>query len=562
MAYPEGIEASYHHDSGQEVELQSTALGVADEPTDLREFIALLRRHVLLIIVVTLATGAATYAVTVRQAKQYSSAATLLYAAPANSTQDPAREVADIVGISSSNRVLAPVAARARLTVPALRKLVSITGDPNSDIVTVGSSSGSPGQAATLANGVADALIAYSATGQKDVLRAQIVSLQHQLQAFAGRTDPSSLAAASDLRTQLAEARAQLAVATPGLSVLTPAVPPTAATAPHPARDGVVGLLAGLVLGVMLAALRDRLDRHVRGIDELEALYRVPTLGTVPFIKGRRGRTKMLADFSGSGALADAYRTIRTNLTLVGLNGKGTPTVIVTSAVPEEGKSAVTANLAHALSVMGKSVLAVSADLHNPTLHEYFELPKNENGSHSSSNGLARVQPVGGFRSSRSNGSAGLVEVLAGEVPLSEAVRMMPLMPRERASGGSLALLANASTFFDPAALFGSEPMNAFLKQARQQYDVVILDTPPLLANADASLLARTSDIVVLVARLEHLTKNQARRAVRVMSATHLTPTGIIVTGETDDSDYGYGSPYASIESERPTADPGARTNR
>ena len=87
---------------------------------------------------------------------------------------------------------------------------------------------------------------------------------------------------------------------------------------------------------------------------------------------GRRtSRAVQVADFSGTAPLADAYRTIRTNLTLMQMHD-GPSVIVVTSATAEEGKSAVTANLAQALSVTGRRVLAVSADLHNPALHQYF----------------------------------------------------------------------------------------------------------------------------------------------------------------------------------------------
>jgi Mrp family chromosome partitioning ATPase len=196
----------------------------------------------------------------------------------------------------------------------------------------------------------------------------------------------------------------------------------------------------------------------------------------------------------------------------------------------------------------------VSADLHNPTLHDYFGMASSDNGNGAVSNLLQRVDARPKQAASRP--PAGLVQVLAGEVPLAEAARLVPLTPRERASGGSLSVLANSSTFFDPAVLFGSGPMTRFLQQAKQRYDVIVLDTPPLLVNADAALLAQESDVLVLVARLNHLTKNQARRAVRVMAATHIAPTGLIVTGELDEPGYGYGYRYgfddASPEGDQP----------
>jgi Mrp family chromosome partitioning ATPase len=120
-------------------------------------------------------------------------------------------------------------------------------------------------------------------------------------------------------------------------------------------------------------------------------------------------------------------------------------------------------------------------------------------------------------------------------------VYAIPLSTQERERGGSLHLLADDRVFFDPAALLSSDAMRKLMEQARKNYDTIVLDTPPLLANADATLLAEGSDTLVIVARLDHVTRNQARRAFRVMSSMRLTPSGIIVTGEVEDGLYGYG---------------------
>ena len=539
MTPAETLEASYSLVPELEVHLPSTE-SAAYEHSDLREFLALLRRHAVLIVVATVLTGALTYVFTARETKQYASGTTLLYSA-SSSGEDPTRAVDTLVGVSSSSAVLSPVAARYKLTLAELAGSLTISGNSNADIITISATYGSPVQAARIANGVARQLISYSATGQRQVIRANIASLQRQLQTFSGRTDPSALATASDLRTQLAQARANLAVAAPPLAVLSPAVTPSGAVSPHPTRDGAIGLLVGLVLGVMLGALRDRLDRRIHRIEEIEAIYRAPMLGVVPFMKSRlrNSRSKALADFSGSGALADAYRTIRTNLMLLRLNGKDPAVVVVTSAAAEEGKSTVAANLAHALSVTGRHVLAVSADLHNPTLHEYFApLPETQD-SRVPSGRSKRVSAAP--RRGAGRKPAGLVQVLAGEVDLEDAARSVPLSRSEQARGGTLHVLADSSTFFDPAVLLSSGAMQEFLKEAGRVYDVIVFDTPPLLANADATLLAQEGNILVVVARLELLTKNQARRAVQVMASTHLVPTGIIVTGEVDEPIYGYG---------------------
>ena len=510
--------------------MQGDRVVTAHEHSDLREFLTLLRRYILVIGVATILTGLAAFIVSAGQPKQYTSATTLLYS-PTDTTGDPIRALNTIVGISTSNAVLAPVAATHRATAAELLQEVKITSDPSANLITISATSSSPQRSQSLANAVGNQLISYGAQGQKNLLAAQVASLEAQLQVFVGRTSPSDLAAASDLRTQLAQTKAQLEVAKSDLSTLSPAYLPSAPSAPHPKRNAAIGLLAGFVLGVLLATLRERLDRRVRGLDEIQALYHAPLLGTVPFLKGRRSRPMMLADFSSPGVLADAYRTVRTNLALFRPQGQGATVVLVTSATAQEGKSAIAANVAHGLSVMGKRVLAVSADLHNPSLHEYFESAPTEAA-------LRSASPVD------SNGPVGLVQVLSDEVPLSDAVRRIALTGAQRIGGGSLDLLADRRTFFDPAVLFSSAAMQNFLKLAKRQYDIVVFDTPPLLANADASLLAQEADVIVLAARLDQLTKNQARRAYAVMSAARLSPTGIIVTGSPEEPEYGYGYGY------------------
>jgi Mrp family chromosome partitioning ATPase/capsular polysaccharide biosynthesis protein len=533
-----------------------------------------------LIAVITILTGVVTYAVTKGEAPTYNSASTLLFTEPANTstTPDPVRDLSTLVGVGTSSEVLTPVAHKHGMSLAQLRAAISVAADPNADLITVSADSGSPAEAASLAQSVAHALIDYTATGTKKLLRGQINSLERQLHRLDGRTDPASQNAAADLRVQLAETKAELSSPSSSLTVLSPATPPSVPSSPHPTRDAGIALLAGLVLALMLAAVRDRLDRRMRQIEDVEAVYHAPTLGVVPFTSARRktSRALQVADFSGRGPLADAYRTIRTNLTLIQMQHDKPSVIVVTSATAEEGKSAVTANLSRALSVTGRRVLAISADLHNPALHEYF--PSGPDSSLSPGidddplRGRAIDDPAldeyfgAGYdgeedaetdagRGSRNRRQArgldgrwagpsrptGLVQVLAGEIELDNAVRAIPLAAQERERGGSLHLLADDLVFFDPAALLSSDSMRQLLKQASETYDAIVLDTPPLLANADATLLAESADTLVIVARLDHLTRNQARRAYRVISSMRLSLSGIIVTGEVEHGVYGYG---------------------
>jgi len=221
-----------------------------------------------------------------------------------------------------------------------------------------------------------------------------------------------------------------------------------------------------------------------------------------------------MVDFSDASGLADAYRNVRTNLTLFSLN-ETTKVWAISSAMPGEGKSAAAANIAAACASSGMQALAISADLHAPALHEYV-------------NGNQPARP-------------GLVEILARQVTPSEAAVETPLLSPGPARGGSLHVIANNRVFSDPATLFQTQTMESLLAWARHQYDIVVLDGPPLLYTAEASLLGRLADGLVLVARVNHLTRHEAHRACRLLETVRLRPTGVIVTGVRADADYGYG---------------------
>jgi receptor protein-tyrosine kinase len=182
--------------------------------------------------------------------------------------------------------------------------------------------------------------------------------------------------------------------------------------------------------------------------------------------------------------------------------------------MPGEGKSAVTANLAAALASSGHNVLAISADLRSPSLHEYFPQPASE----------------------------GLLEVLSGETTLENAAKSVILegdMPAK--TGGRLSLLASNRGFFDPVVLFQSIAMANLMKEARARFDTILFDAPPILSSADAFVLAQKADALLLVARLDRITRNQARRAMHTLRTAEITPLGLIITGvRSRDDAYGY----------------------
>jgi capsular exopolysaccharide synthesis family protein len=270
------------------------------------------------------------------------------------------------------------------------------------------------------------------------------------------------------------------------------------------------------LLGVLATFMRERMGRRLYGIEEAEQIFGRPLIGVVPHVgaAARGNRRAAIGNYGGSSTLAEAYRTIRTNLALFRINETSLKTIVISSAMPGEGKSAVTANLAAALASSGHNVLAISADLRSPSLHKYFAHRDSE----------------------------GLLEVLSGETTLENAAKTIDLEGNMLAkTGGRLSLLASDRGFFDPLVLFQSVAMTNLLKEARARFDTVLFDAPPILSSADAFVLAQKTDALLLVARLDRITRNQARRAVHALRTAEITPLGLILTGvRTRDEAYGY----------------------
>ena len=158
-----------------------------NEHSDLREFLVLLRRHVVLIVLVTLATAGATFALSVRMTKEYTASTTLLYSPSTTVTgtdSDPTRAIATFVGIGTSTTVLAPIATQYKLSIADLKRNVNVTGDTTSDLLHISAKSASPAEAAALANAVGLAMISSRLTQLKSLLQAQVTALQQQLQTF------------------------------------------------------------------------------------------------------------------------------------------------------------------------------------------------------------------------------------------------------------------------------------------------------------------------------------------------------------------------------------------
>ncbi|AXK46850.1 polysaccharide biosynthesis tyrosine autokinase [Brachybacterium saurashtrense] len=263
------------------------------------------------------------------------------------------------------------------------------------------------------------------------------------------------------------------------------AVVPGAPVSPDRERYLAVGAVAGLLIALAVAWVRDRNDSRIRTAEDLEAAVSLPLLATLPESKELvRGKDGLLAE-PKTFAAREAIRRLRTNLRYVGVD-EPPRSIVVTSGAPGEGKSVVAGNLARVMARSGQPTLLIDADLRRPRVAEQFGI----------------------------DGEVGLSQLLAGAVGVEDAV--------QPASVPLLSLLPSGQVPPNPSELLGSRRMQELIGELSRRFFVVI-DAPPVLAVTDAQLLARHADgaIVVAVAgRTRAMGLSASVAAIRDIGAT------------------------------------------
>lgn len=320
----------------------------------------------------------------------------------------------------------------------------------------------------------------------------------------------------------------------------------TASTPLHPTGPGLPRTLSvagfvGLLVGFSAALLRDHLDRRVQSREEVELETDIPVLGEIPRDKeSRRGLTGLPSVKKPAGGVAEATRALRTALEFRGSAGP-LRSVVVTSPGTEDGKSFVSANLAVVFAQAGYRTVLVSADLRRPSLEAVFGAGRNTRA------GLTEILARPGLRPSRvtaqpatNRGGTGLelpLSVLPGRY--SEGGDGSPRRVAETGPAPERGLLATevANLYFlpsgpllaNPADLLGSDGMKGVLDQLCRFADIVILDTPPILAVTDAAILAGLVDAVLVVAAMGRTRRGAVQQAQGLIAATNVRLVGMVV---------------------------------
>ena len=265
-----------------------------------------------------------------------------------------------------------------------------------------------------------------------------------------------------------------------------------AAIYPHKDLNLALGLGVGLIIGVFLVWLRELTDTSIRSIEELLAISKTSALGSVPFDRAAR-KTPLLLDGRRNPVRAEAFRKIRTGLRFAGVD---TPIQVlaVSSSIAGEGKTTTAINIAVVTAETGKRVLVVDCDMRRPRVGEYTGL----------------------------SGAVGLTDVLTGRAQVSELTQSW--------GEHGLDVLVCGSLPPNPSELLSSRAMSDLITDLRTRYDLIVLDTPPLVPVTDAAVAATLADGLLLVVRQRRTSRVNVQTALRSLDAVDARVAGTVLT--------------------------------
>ena len=303
------------------------------------------------------------------------------------------------------------------------------------------------------------------------------------------------------------------------------ALVPLKPISPKVAVNLIVAVIVGLGVGAVLAVLRERLDARIWTPEDLKR-YGFKTISTVGrMVANRRNRWRSTARPFGSklfdphlitvhapqSSLAESYRNIRTNVQFADVD-RPLKTVVVTSANPSEGKSTTVSNLAISFAQAKKKVLLIDADMRRPSIHKFFNM----------------------------NRAPGLSDFIQGIATYDEVV--------QRNVFSNLDIVSSGTAYPNPSELPGSKNMRAFLSLAQQTYDILLLDSPPILSATDASVLATEVDGAVLVVSCNDTRAREIEYAMESLKGVGARALGVVLNNFDPRKAYGG---YISIPGRR-----------
>jgi capsular exopolysaccharide synthesis family protein len=286
------------------------------------------------------------------------------------------------------------------------------------------------------------------------------------------------------------ELSASAGITANNISIIDQADRPMRPSSPRLLLNLILSLFGGVLLGLLTVFLRERLDDSLRIPEDAERKLGMPVIGIVPMAAGSDLLDELL---SPRTAVAEAYHALRTSLLYSSADGLPR-SLLVTSSMPGEGKSTTSFAIAHDLARLGKRVVLVDTDLRRPSLHRTLGM----------------------------DNAAGLVDLVTQHSTKHPPIRATPYENLVFISSGPIPL--------SPTELLSSQRMREILSQLEQEYDVVVLDGPPVLGLADAPILSALADATVFVVEANRSHRGGAKGAIRRLRSARSRLLGCVLT--------------------------------
>jgi polysaccharide biosynthesis transport protein len=302
--------------------------------------------------------------------------------------------------------------------------------------------------------------------------------------------------------------------------ILSEAAVPTQPVSPRVQNNLLLGGVLGAILAIGTAIALQSLDTLLRTTDQAKRVFGYNLLGTLPnFGKKWSGKPAVFVRANPSSPISESYRMLQTNLRFLSPTSPA-KLVVITSSIPDEGKSTVAANFAAATAQLGKRTLLIDVDMRRPSQHSIWNVANN----------------------------LGLSELLAEQISKESAIQTV--MP-------NLSLLLAGTPPHNPLSLLDSARMASLLQEWVGVYDYVIIDAPPLLAASDARVLGKLADGILFVVRPDILNFTDADKAKSLLAQSNLKVLGMVINGvaSADSSDYKYINRYYT-DKEEPSSTP------